>query len=264
MIKRKGQKNNPFINFALPTITVLLFVFVWQLAMMQGWIDSNKMASPIEVFNTFIVKLYDSAPDGATLQLNILQSLKISLLGLLLGIAVGTPLGLFMGWYKYVDKLVKPIFELIRPIPPIGWIPLTILWIGVGDFAKVCIIFVSAFIPCVLNSQSGIRQTSPVLINMAKTFGASNFEIFWRIGVPSAIPMSFAGIRIALGNAWSTLVAAELLAANAGLGYMITMGRQFQRPDIIILGMITIGLLGFIITGIFTKIEQKFMKWSTV
>lgn len=264
MINKRGQLFNPFVNYGLPVITILGFLFIWQLAMVQGWISPTKMAAPLEVFNTLILKFYEAAPDGATIQQNTIQSLKISLLGLLMGIALGTPLGLIMGWYKTVDKLVKPIFELVRPIPPIAWIPLTILWIGVGDFAKICIIFVSAFIPCVLNSQAGIRQTAPVLINMAKTFGADNFEIFWRVGIPSAIPMIFAGIRIALGNAWSTLVAAELLAANAGLGYMITMGRQFQRPDIIILGMITIGLLGFIITGIFSKVEQKFMKWSTV
>lgn len=263
-MKRNKSDNSVFVNVLLPVITVLVFLLIWQTAIMRGWISHKKMATPLEVFQTFLLKLYQKAPDGATLQQNILQSLKISLAGLFLGIAVGTPLGLMMGWYKTVDRLVKPLFELIRPIPPIAWIPLTILWIGVGDFAKICIIFVSAFIPCVLNSQAGIRQTSPVLINMSKTFGADNFEIFWRIGIPSSIPMMFAGIRIALGNAWSTLVAAELLAANAGLGYMITMGRQFQRADIIVLGMITIGLLGFVITGIFEKLEQHVMKWRTL
>lgn len=247
----------------LPVITVLVVLFVWQLAIMQGWISNKKMAAPLEVFQALLMKLHSKDPDGATLGANILQSMKISLSGLGLGILIGTPLGLLMGWYKTIDRLVKPLFELFRPIPPIAWIPLTILWIGVGDFAKVCIIFISAFIPCVLNSQAGIRQTAPVLINMSKTFGAGRFEIFWRIGIPSAVPMIFAGIRIALGNAWSTLVAAELLAANAGLGYMINMGRQFQRVDIIVLGMITIGLLGFIITAIFERVERHVMKWRT-
>ncbi|ONI39427.1 ABC transporter permease [Candidatus Epulonipiscium fishelsonii] len=253
-------KNTSFINWGLPVITVLSFLFVWQILVMYGFISAKTLSTPLQVFETLIAKFSDTSPDGATLQQHILQSLKIALSGLILGILVGTPLGLLMGWYKTVDRLVKPIFELIRPIPPIAWIPLTILWVGVGDFAKICIIFLSAFIPCVLNSQAGIRQTAPVLINMSKTFGASNFEIFYSIGVPSAIPMIFAGIRIALGNAWSTLVAAELLAANMGLGYMITMGRQFQRIDIIITGMMTIGLLGFIITTIFGKIEKSMMK----
>ncbi|WP_305767175.1 ABC transporter permease [Candidatus Epulonipiscium viviparus] len=261
-MNRKNQPKSIFAEILLPIIVVLGFLFVWQISIMVGIIPHNKMATPIEVFSTFLVKLHDTAPDGATLQENILQSLKISLSGLFMGIFIGTPLGLLMGWYKKVDMVVKPIFELFRPIPPIAWIPLTILWIGVGDFAKICIIFVSAFIPCVLNSQAGIRQTSPVLINMAKTFGATDFETFLRIGVPSSIPMIFAGVRIALGNAWSTLVAAELLAANAGLGYMITMGRQYQRIDIIVLGMVTIGLLGFVITWGFEKLEKHVMKWK--
>lgn len=261
-MNRKNEKKPFLVDVGLPIIVVVAFVLVWQAVVMLEIIPSNKMATPVEVFETFLVKLYDGAPDGATLQQNIIQSLKISLSGLFMGIAFGTPLGLLMGWYKNIDRIVKPIFELFRPIPPIAWIPLTILWIGVGDFAKVCIIFVSAFIPCVLNSHSGIRQTSPVLINMSKTFGAGNFETFWRIGIPSAIPMIFAGIRIALGNAWSTLVAAELLAANAGLGYMIMMGRQYQRIDLIVLGMVTIGLLGFIITTGFEKLEKHVMKWK--
>lgn len=255
------SKRGSIENVLLPVITVLIFLFLWQWAVKLGWVSSKKLPAPLTVFHTFISKLTSKNPDGATLPANIWVSLKLCLMGLVTGIAAGTPLGLLMGWYKSVNRFVKPLFELIRPIPPIAWIPLTILWIGVGNTAKVMIIFVSAFIPCVLNADSGIRGTSQVLINLAKTFGASNFETFLKIGVPSAMPMIFAGIRIALGNAWSTLVAAELLAANAGLGYMITMGRQFQRPDIIVLGMCTIGALGFIFTTVFGKIEAAAMKW---
>ncbi|MCG8410939.1 MAG: ABC transporter permease, partial [Bacteroidales bacterium] len=187
---------------------------------------------------------------------NTFVSLRITLIGLLMGIAVGTPMGLLMGWYKPVNNFVRPLFEIIRPIPPIAWIPLTILWIGVGMFAKVMIIFFSAFIPCIINSFAGIKGTSKTLINVSKTFGATNFETFYKIGVPSAMPMVFAGMRIAMGGAWGTLVAAELLAANAGLGYMIMMGRQFSRPDIIVLGMIVIGVLGYLFTYVFEKIEN--------
>ncbi|QUI25863.1 ABC transporter permease [Vallitalea pronyensis] len=245
----------------LPYIVVLIFLLFWQLSIRAGWVSSKKLAPPLDVLMTFINKLSNTRPDGATLQVNILQSLKLSLSGLFLGVAIGTPLGLLMGWYKPIERIVKPIFELLRPIPAIAWIPLTILWIGVGDPAKIMIIFFSAFVPCVLNSQSGIKQSKQVLINLAKTFGASNFESFVRIGIPSAMPMVFAGVRIALGNAWATLVAAELLAANAGLGYMITLGRQFGKPDLIILGMVVIGVLGFLFTYTFEKVEKKLLGW---
>lgn len=248
----------------LPVITILGFLAVWQVLAMTGILHGNAVAKPSEIFVLFIDKFTNPDPDGATIQFNILISLQVSLLGLVLGIVVGTPLGLLMGWYKPIDKFVRPLFELIRPIPPIAWIPLTILWIGVGLQAKVIIIFFSVLIPCLLNSYTGIQQTSLTLINLAKTFGASNFQIFLKIGVPSAMPMSFAGMRIALGNAWSTLVAAELLAANAGLGYMIMMGRQYSRPDLIILGMLVIGGLGYTFTTIFAKIENIVVRWRTV
>ncbi len=259
---KKKREPFSFVDTLLPVIVVLAFILIWQLAVSAGWIASNQLASPYTVVVTFLDKLTNTSPDGATLQINILQSLKISLAGFGLGVVTGLPVGLLMGWYQPFRSLVKPIFELVRPVPAIAWIPLTIMWIGVGDTAKILIVWLSAFIPCVLNSQTGIIQTSPVLINLAKTFGASDFETFYRFGIPSATPMMFAGIRIALGNAWATLVAAELLAANAGLGYMIVMGRQFARPDIMLLGMVTIGLLGFVFTFIFERTERYVLKWK--
>lgn len=248
----------------ISVISILLFLLMWQLLVFYGVFSNKVLPLPTQVFITFIEKLSSPNPDGALLQYNIWISLKIATSGLLAAIIVGVPLGLLMGWYKAVDRFVKPLFELLRPVPPIAWIPLTILWIGIGMKAKMMIIFFSSFIPCVINSYAGIKSTSQTLINVAKTYGASDFKIFLKIGVPSAMPMAFAGIRIALGYSWSTLVAAELLAANAGLGYMISMGRQFGRPDIIVLGMISIGVLGFIFTYIFTKIEKIVVKWRTV
>lgn len=256
----KGERKDRFLGVMLPIISILAFLLIWQVVVVTGIVPEKKLPLPVTVFESFLSKLTHTEPDGATLITNIQVSLTLSLTGLILGIVIGTPLGWLMGWYKAVNALVKPVFELIRPIPPISWIPLMIVWVGVGMESKVVIIFFSAFIPCVLNSYSGICQTSQVLINLAKTYGASNFETFYKVGIPSALPMSFAGMRIALGNAWSTLVAAELLAANAGLGYMITMGRSFQRADIIIVGMLTIGILGYIMTTIFGILEKRIVK----
>jgi NitT/TauT family transport system permease protein len=263
--KAIGKTSSGDLKYALlPVITILLFLFVWQLLVMGGVLPDRIIAKPTDVFVTMFRKMTDTSPDGATLFENIFVSLQVSLLGLLIAIAIGVPLGLLMGWYPSIDRLVRPLFELIRPIPPIAWIPLTILWIGIGVRARAMIIFFAAFVPCVINSYTGIKSTSVVHINVAKTFGATNFKTFLKVGIPSAMPMAFAGMRIALGNSWSTLIAAELLAANAGLGYMIMMGRQFVRPDIIILGMITIGLLGYILTRIFARIEDIVVRWRTL
>ena len=244
--------------------SVLVFLGIWEAAVQLGWISTDKLPAPSAVISSFFVKLTDTKPDDSTIITHTLVSLTEAITGLLAAIAIGTPLGLLMGWYKGIDRFISPIFELVRPIPPIAWIPLMIVWVGVGLAAKTIIIFTAAFVPCVINSYTGIRSTSAVHINVAKTFGASNFQMFRKVGVPSAMPMAFAGMRVALSSAWGTLVAAELLASNAGLGYMITMGRQLVRTDLIVLGMVIIGILGFIFTAVFGKVENIVVKWRTV
>lgn len=261
-MKETKRKDNIQMTM-LSVIGVLGFLLLWQLVVLAGWIDIKYISSPINIYHLFLMKLYDPNPDGNILSVNILASLQIVLSGFLLATAIGIPLGLFMGWYKGFDKFMRPIFEIIRPIPPISWIPLTIVWLGIGLTAKAFIVFFSAFVPCVINAYTGIKQTNPVIINVSKTCGASNFTIFRKVGIPSAMPMVFAGVRVALGNAWATLVAAEMLAASAGLGYMILMGRQFARPDLIILGIVVIGIIGVILTYILEKVERRMLKWRT-
>jgi NitT/TauT family transport system permease protein len=167
-----------------------------------------------------------------------------------------------MGWYRGFDSFMRPIFEIIRPIPPVSWIPLTIVWMGIGLPAKALIVFFAAFVPCLINAYTGIRQTKEVLRNVGKTFGASNFTIFWKVGIPSSLTMAFAGIKVAIGNAWATLVAAEMLAASSGVGYMILMGRSYGRVDLVILGIVVIGVLGVIISALIGMLEDMAVGWK--
>lgn len=264
MMKQSNKPRKESYYIILSIISILVFLLVWQLLVHYGIVSSKVLAKPTLVLATLFEKFYSKNPDGATIFVNIRVSLQLALSGFALACIVGIPLGLLMGWYKPVRSFVRPVFEIIRPIPPIAWIPLMILWVGIGMQAKATIIFFSSFVPCVINAYTGITQTSKVLISVAKTCGATNFQTFLKVGIPSAMPLAFAGMRIALGNAWGTLVAAELLAANAGLGYMISMGRQFARPDIIVLGMVTIGLLGFGFTWLFGKLENIVIKWRAV
>ena len=133
---------------------------------------------------------------------------------------------------------------------------------GVGLKAKAFIVFFSAFVPCLINSYTGIRQTKEVLKNVGRTFGASNFTVFWKVGIPSSMTMTFAGIEVASGNAWATLVAAEMLAASSGLGYMILMGRSYGRVDLVMLGIVVIGVLGVIISALISKLENIVLGWK--
>lgn len=258
------RKRTQYQNAMLSVIGILGFLILWQVIVMAKLVDNRFLSSPIQVVNLFITKLTDPRPDGAILAVNVVSSLTVALTGFGLAIVIGIPLGLLMGWYRGFDSFMRPLFEIIRPIPPVSWIPLTIVWMGIGLQAKAFIVFFAAFVPCLINSYTGIRQTSQVLINVAKTCGASNFTIFLRLGIPSSMTLAFAGIKVAIGNAWATLVAAEMLAASSGLGYMILMGRQFGRVDLVILGIAVIGVIGTMITVLIGLVENKVLGWKRV
>lgn len=256
------QKSNYFATAArenrISIVSFLLFLAAWEMICRLDLIGPYQLVPPSEVITVFFEKLTDVNPDGTVLQQHAVASLALALTGFVAAVVIGVPLGLFMGWYPKVNLLVRPLFDAIRPIPPIAWIPIAILWLGIGMTAKAFIIFLAAFVPCVINSYTGIRLTNPVLIRVAEIYGASNFETFRKIGVPSAIPMIFTGMKLSLNAAWTTLVAAELLAASVGLGFMIQQGRRLARPDIIIVGMLTIGFLGALMSWILTRIEALF------
>ncbi|HIU76579.1 MAG TPA: ABC transporter permease [Candidatus Pelethocola excrementipullorum] len=259
----KKQKKNEGIKYIfLSAAGILSVLIIWQLVVMVGLVDEKMLPAPTKILDTLLFKVGNKAPDGNMLLVNIIASLQVALSGFLVAIVVGVPLGLLMGWWTYADRFIRPIFELVRPVPPIAWIPLVVVWMGVGLKAKALIIFFTAFVPCVINSYTGIKLTDQTLINVSRTFGASNFEIFRKVGIPSSLPMVFAGIRVAIGNSWSTLVAAEMLAASAGLGYMIQIGRTVARPDIVIVGMVVIGAIGAILSMFLSKAEKYFLRWK--
>lgn len=246
----------------LGIISILAFLTVWQLVCSLHLVGEKALVSPIRVIRAIFVKIGDPRPDGNTLLQNIWSSFKLAMIGFFLAVMIGLPLGLLMGWYRPLDKFVRPIFEIIRPLPPIAWIPIVIVLLGIGTVAKSFIIFFSTFVPIVINSYAGIRETNQVHINFARTCGYSNWRVFCTVGVPSAMPLAFAGMVIALGNGWGTLVAAEMLAANSGLGYMIFMGRSYGRIDIIIAGMLVIGLLGLLLIAALSSVENYVLRWK--
>ncbi len=259
---RQNQKKENRKYILLSAAGIFTVLFIWQAAVMTGMVNERVLPAPTSILETLIFKLGNKAPDGNVLSVNILASLQVALSGFLSAIIIGVPLGLVMGWWTYADRFIRPIFELVRPVPPIAWIPLVVVWMGVGLKAKALIIFFTAFVPCVINSYTGIKLTSKTLIDVSRTFGAPNYEIFWKVGIPSSLPMVFAGIRVALGNSWSTLVAAEMLAASAGLGYMIQIGRTVARPDIVIVGMVVIGAIGAVLSLILSRAEKYFLRWK--
>lgn len=254
-----GGIRKKYVLSLLSVCSVLLFFSGWQLLVDYEVVPNSLLASPIQVWHLMLDKISNPQPDGAVLFTHLGVSLQEALTGYVLALIIGIPLGLLMGWYHTIEGIARPIFELIRPIPAVAWIPLTIFWFGIGLFGKVFIIFLSGIVPCVINSFVGVRLTNPTLIQMARTYGASKRDIFIKICIPSALPMIFGALQIALAACWTALVAAELIAADTGLGFLITMGRRLARPDMVVLGMLLVGLTGFAIGLIVDLIEKKLL-----
>lgn len=255
------KKRQLWQKLLLSAAGVILFFAVWELVVAVGVVSPKKLVTPSRVIMAFFDKLHNVVPDGNTLDVHILASLKIVLAGFLSACAIGVPLGLTMGFFRLFNRFLTPIFEIVRPIPPLAWIPIVIVLLGIGFESKVFIIFIAAFVPCVINSYTGIQATPKVLQNVAKTAGANPFQIFYKVGIPYALPMVFTGIRVSFGSAWATLVAAEMIASSEGLGYMIQQGRNASKPEIVLLGMLVIGLIGAVLTSLLSLLEKKAIPW---
>lgn len=242
-------------------MSVVCFFLVWHLITdVLGLVPSTMLPSPIKTWETIITKMTVTTPDGSTLPQHIIASLKVSLLGFFFGAAIGIPLGVVMAWWERADLALKPVFDFIRTIPPIAWIPITIIFLGIGFVAKAAIVFLSAFIPCVINSYTGIKATKNVHIWVAQTFGASRLTILRKVALPTATPYIFTGLKVSLNSAWTALVAAEMLGSADGLGYMIQMGRLLCRSELIVVGMVVIGIIGTILSFILDSVEKAVVK----
>ena len=249
---------SPVLRY-LPYASIIGFFALWEFIVDAGIVPRALLAAPSQVLALFVDKLTQENPDGAVLAVHTAISLEEALIAYILALAIGIPLGLLMGWFVLAEGLARPIFEMIRPIPPVAWIPLAIFWFGIELSGKVFIIWASGIVPCVINSYVGVRMTNPTLIQMARTYGASDWQIFRDICVPSALPMVFGGLQIALAASWTALVAAELIAADAGLGFLITMGRRLALPEMVVLGMLMVGLTGVAVGLIIDRVERRLL-----
>ena len=256
------QKRN--YSFRLKIISVcslLAFFLIWYL-ITEVWklAPSTLLPSPLKALETGIQKWTVKRPDGSTLPRHIIASLKVSLLGFCFGAMIGVPLGIIMAWWEPMAMALKPVFDFIRNIPPIAWIPIMIIVLGIGVVAKAAIVFLSAFIPCVVNSYTGIKATKKVHIWVGRTFGASKLRLLFKVALPSGLPYIFTGLKVSLNSSWGSLVAAEMLGSDSGLGYMIQLGRLLCRADLIIVGMVVIGIIGTILSALLDFLESRLVK----
>lgn len=244
-------------------VTLLFLILTWQVLSHFGFVPRYKLPSPLEILFGLKDLLIVGMPPGHLLHKHLFYSLYRVGLGYVLAAIIAIPLGILMGWSKRFREIVDPVIEVLRPIPPLAWIPIAILWLGIGVKPAAFIIFIGAFFPILLNTISGVLSINPKLIEVALTLGAKSRDVLLKVLTPGAIPSIFTGMRIGLGIGWMTLVAAEFTGVKQGygLGYMIMTSRDVQRPDQIIAGMLVIGLVGYFINLLICIVETGMLKW---
>lgn len=199
---------------------------------------------------------------GSSLMEHFTASMSVMLSGFLLALAIGIPLGILMAWTPLIDRLFGPLLTVLRPIPPPAWIPLAILWFGIGVAGKTFIVFVAAFVPVLVNAYVGCKETPINLLNAARTLGASQRTILMEVVLPSAMPVILTGARISLGVAWATIVAAELVVADRGFGFLIMNGYRNFEANIMAGGMLLIGVIGILMNLGVIWLERVVLRWN--
>lgn len=247
-------------RFVLYIISILLFIGSWHLASIFQLLGSF-LPTPLEVMRQLVV-LSNETLAGKTLLWHLWASIQRVLIGWALAVVVAVPLGVFMALNEYVRAVVKPVFDLLKPMPPISWISLAILWFGMGEESKVFIIAIGSFVPCILNSYNGIRLVDPALYDAARMLGANRRQEILEVSFLGSAPAIFAGLQISLSIAWSCVLAAELVGSRSGMGFIIIMGMNQLNPAMIIAGMIVIAVTAWLISVAMGRIERIICPWK--
>jgi taurine transport system permease protein len=242
-------------------ITVMLALLLWWVfTSVTGFISPARFPMPHEVWES-IVQITSTGYGNGRLHQHVLHSLKLVAMGFAVAVGVGVPLGLLMGYSRRAEALLNPAFLLLRPIPPLAWIPLAIVWLGLDDASKILVIFVAAFVPSVINSYTGVKNIEPPILEAAKMLDIKGWSLVREVLVPGALPMIFTGLRLSLQASWTTLVAAELIGALYGLGSILNQAAQDIYPAMILVGMIGVAICGALTTALLAKLEERAMPW---
>ncbi|MHA1248144.1 MAG: ABC transporter permease [Candidatus Thorarchaeota archaeon] len=238
-------------------IPLIILLAIWQLVafIAQG-------IGLVDIANAFVRLVIEGDADGRTLMEHTGMSMFRVTLGFTAAVATAVPLGIAIGRYRAVDAILGPVVEAMRPIPPIAWIPLSILMFRTNVVgAQVFIIWIGSFFPILINTTAGVKRTDPVHLDVAHTFGATEAQILAKVVLPSAAPEMFAGLRLGFGIGWMCLVAAEMIGGGLGLGYLVIIAEQLGRTGETISAMLVIGAIGFIISYAFLIVEKRLLRW---
>ena len=238
---------------------LLAFLAIWTLASVTGLVSRQFLPPPWSVAARF-AEMTREPFSGYTLQQHLLSSFTRFGMGFGLAVLIGVPLGLITGWFRWIDAIVSPLFDALRFVAPIAWVPFAALWFGTGIGGPVLIIFTGAFPPCVINAHRGARYVDRRLIEAAQTLGARHWHIITEVLLPASVPSIVAGLRVSAGLGWQSLVGAELIVASSGIGYVLVKGQASISTSIVMSGMIAIGIVGFAIDALLRQLEAHLQR----
>ena len=268
--KRKRRSAEPGKVYGAPgagssghisVMTAIVLLALWFLVTGMGWIKPIFLPSPGAVYGKFI----EAATEGvanSTLAQHTLVSLGRVMGAFLLALVTAVPIGILMGVNRTMRGLFDPIIEFYRPLPPLAYLPLVIIWFGIGEFPKVFLIFLAIFAPMAIAARAGVKSVSIEQIHAAYAMGASSRQIIFHVILKAALPEIFTGMRIGIGVGWTTLVAAEMVAAARGLGFMVLNAAQYLASDTVIMGIIVIGFFAFSFDLLLRYLERIMIPWK--
>lgn len=240
----------------IPWLVPATLIIIWQLLSQVGLISTRILPAPTQIVEA-AVRL---ALSGELLR-NVGVSLYRALVGFLIGSSIGLSLGVLNGLSRSAERLLDSSLQMIRNIPHLALIPLVILWFGIGDPARIFLVTLGVFFPIYINTFAGIRSIDPNLLEMGRVYGLSRKQLFWQIVLPGALPNMLVGLRYALGLMWLTLIVAETIAANSGIGYMAMNAREFMQTDVVVMSILLYALLGKLADSIVRILEQWWLPW---
>lgn len=242
-------------------VTVAIAIAAWIAASFTGVLDPNRLP-PVQVLGGTLLELIRDGYASAPLWRQVLASLGRALSGFTLAVLLGVPIGIWIGRYRMFDAIVTPFFTFLRPIPPIALVPLFIFYFGIGEVSKVALIFMTAFLYLTVNTAAGVRAVPEDLILAARSLGLTSRQVFFSVTIPAAAASILTGMRMAMTLSWALVVAAELIAAQVGLGYMIMDATTFYRIPVVYVGIITIGLIGLVLETMLQLLERRLLHWQ--
>ena len=246
-------------GIGLLTIATVILLW-WLLTSVTGLIDPVRFPSPGQ-FSDALARISSDGYAGGALWQHAAHSVRLVLLGFAAAVVVGVPLGFAMGYDRRVEAFVNPVFLLLRPIPPLAWIPLAIVWLGLSDGSKMLVIFVAAFVPSVINTFTGVRGARRTLVEAARVHGAGRRRLLLEVYLPGALPLIFTGLKLSMQASWTTLVAAELVGAFLGLGRVLSTAYRDINTAMILVAMVAIAILGALTTKAIGWAERRAMPW---